>query len=187
MKKPILIATTIVIIIFITVLFFAINKLIPKEFIDSVRGFVQAYGLWGTFAVAVLESFIFPVPTAVIIAPTTAFGADPLATTTVATIGSVIGALIGYALGMNLGRPVAERLFSEKLKAVDKWFERYCPWAVFIAAFTPIPFKVFTWAGGIARMPLRPFIVASVIGRFMQFVIAAYIGSILGGWVLGLL
>ncbi len=187
MKKPLILATAIVIIIAITVLFFAINKLIPKEFIESVKSFVQTYGLWGTFVVAVLESFIFPIPTAVIIAPTTAFGADPLTTTIVATIGSVIGAFIGYFLGMKLGRPVAERLFSQKLKAVDKWFEQYGPWAVFIAAFTPIPFKVFTWAGGIARMDLRPFFLASVIGRFMQFIIAAYIGSILGGWVLALL
>src|SRR3989338_7171319 len=104
-----------------------------------VEGFVTAYGLWGSFTVAVLESFIFPVPTAAIIAPSTAFGIDPLLITVVATVGSVIGAVIGYALGFYLGHPVAQRLFGDKLKGVEKWFDKYGVWAVFIAAFTPIP------------------------------------------------
>lgn len=155
------------------------------EFLLWVQAFVLEYGLAGTFTIAVLESFIFPVPTAVIIAPTTGFGLDPLTVTIVATVGSIIGALVGYTLGFYLGHPVAEKLFRKHIPKVEKWFSRYGAWAIFIAAFTPIPFKVFTWCGGIFRMDLKKFLIASVAGRFLQFAIAAYAGSILGPWVLG--
>lgn len=149
--------------------------------------FVESYGLWGTFIVSVTESFIFPIPTAVIIAPSTALGLDPLIVTIVATIGSVIGGFIGYFLGKKLGRPVAEKLFKKKnVDKVEKWFEKYGPWAVFIAAFSPIPFKVFTWAAGIFNTDIKKFFIAAIIGRALQFAIAAYVGDIFGAWVLGL-
>jgi membrane protein YqaA with SNARE-associated domain len=48
-----------------------------EGFLLWVQAFVLEYGLTGTFIIAFLESFIFPVPTAVIIAPTTGFGLDP--------------------------------------------------------------------------------------------------------------
>ena len=44
---------------------------------------------------------------------------------------------------------------------------------MFVAAFTPIPFKVFTMAGGAAAMPLLPFVVASLIGRSLRFLLVA--------------
>jgi len=151
-------------------------------FILSVQSFVELYGMLGTFLVAVTESFIMPIPTATIIAPATSLGADPLLITIVATIGSVIGAVIGYYLGMKLGRPVANKYFSKYVTRVEEWFKRYGAWAVFIAAFTPIPFKVFTWVAGIMKINMKHFLIASIAGRFLQFLIAAYIGSLIGPW-----
>ncbi|MCK4497544.1 MAG: DedA family protein [Candidatus Aenigmarchaeota archaeon] len=156
-----------------------------QAFLLWVQAFVLEYGVTGTFIIAFLESFIFPVPTAVIIAPTTGFGLDPFTVTIVATVGSVLGALVGYFLGFYLGHPVAERLFKKHVPRVEKWFDKYGAWAILIAAFSPIPFKVFTWCGGIFRMDIKKFLLASVIGRFFQFLIAAYAGSLLGPWILG--
>jgi membrane protein YqaA with SNARE-associated domain len=51
------------------------------------------------------------------------------------------------------------------------WFEKWGFWAIFIAGFSPIPYKVFTIAGGALAMPLLPFILASVIGRRARFYI----------------
>ena len=157
-----------------------------NELILSVGGFVEAYGLLGTFLVAISESFILPIPTAAIIAPATSFGADPLLITVISTIGSVIGAFVGYYLGMKLGRPVAKKRFPKHMNRVEGWFKRYGAWAVFIAAFTPIPFKVFTWAAGMMKISLKHFFLASLAGRFLQFIIAAYVGSLLGPWFLAL-
>jgi membrane protein YqaA with SNARE-associated domain len=154
------------------------------EFILWVQGFVQAYGLSGAFIIAVLESFIFPVPTAVFIAPFTALGVDPLVITLVATTGSVIGAAIGYYLGLKLGKPAANRLFKKYMPRIDQWYERWGVWAVFIAAFSPIPFKVFTWTSGICRLHFKKFMLAAIAGRLLQFGIAAYAGALLGPGVL---
>ncbi len=156
-----------------------------EGFILSVQAFVAACGFGGVFVIAVLESFIFPVPTATIVAPVTALGADPFMIAVIATVGSVIGALIGYYLGDYIGRPVAEKLFKEKhIKKVEHWYEKYGAWAVLIAAFSPVPFKVFTWFSGIFKLDKKKFLIASVIGRTAQFFIAAYIGSWLGPWFL---
>jgi undecaprenyl-diphosphatase len=158
-----------------------------QELILFVQDFIAEYGLLGTFIISILESFIFPIPTATIIAPTTAFGLDPFWVTIIAVIGSVLGALIGYVLGYYLGHPVAERLFKKHIKRVEHWFDKYGAWAVFIAAFSPIPFKVFTWSAGIFRMDLKHFILASIAGRILQFIIVAYAGSIFGLWFLTIL
>ena len=148
------------------------------------QAFVDAYGLGGAFVIAVFESFIFPVPTATFIAPFTALGMDPLAITLVATAGSMVGAVIGYALGMKLGKPAAERLFKKHIPRVEKWYDRWGVWAVLIAAFSPIPFKVFTWTSGMFGLDFKRFLIASAIGRLAQFAIAAYVGAWVGPGVL---
>ena len=156
--------------------------------VAATAGFVDSFGILGAFIVSIFESFIFPVPTAVFIAPMTALGVNPLLLTVICTIGSVIGAVIGYYLGKHLGNPVAVRLFKQhRVDKVKKWFDKWGAWAVFIAAFTPIPFKVFTWCGGIFKIKLKYFILASIAGRFLQFFIAAYVGNLLGPSFLALL
>ncbi len=151
----------------------------------AVEGFVESWGLFGAFLIAVTESFIFPVPTVTFLAPMAALGMDPLAVTLVATVGSVFGALVGYFLGKRLGRPAANRLFKEKhVLRVENWFKKWGSGAIFLAAFTPIPFKVFTWCGGIFRMRKKTFLLAAIAGRFLQFALFTYAGSIFGPEVL---
>ena len=147
----------------------------------ATEGFVDSFGLLGAFLIAVSESFIFPIPPATFIAPMAAFGINPLTIALLATFGSVLGAVIGYFLGKRLGHPVATRLFKEhRVAKVESWFKRWGAWAIFLAAFTPIPFKVFTWCGGIFKMKMKPFLAAAIAGRLLQFLIAAYIGSLFG-------
>jgi membrane protein DedA with SNARE-associated domain len=46
-------------------------------------------------------------------------------------------------------------------------------WAVFIAGFSPIPYKVFTIAAGALSMALLPFTIASLVGRGLRFFLVA--------------
>ena len=46
-------------------------------------------------------------------------------------------------------------------------------WAVFVAGFSPIPYKVFTIAAGVASLSLPGFFVASLIGRGARFFLVA--------------
>ena len=87
-----------------------------------------------------------------------------------ATAASVIGALAGHWLGLRFGRPLVLKFISEKkVSRVEDMFQRYGSWAILIAAFTPIPYKVFAVTAGVLEMERRPFIVASIIGRGARF------------------
>ena len=54
-----------------------------------------------------------------------------------------------------------------------EWFGRWGFWAVFVAGFSPIPYKVFTIAAGALSMALLPFALASLIGRGARFFLVA--------------
>ncbi|RLI95158.1 MAG: DedA family protein [Candidatus Altiarchaeales archaeon] len=137
-------------------------------------------GFFGIFILSTLESFIFPVPTAVIITTATALKLNTIYVVIIATIGSVIGAIIGYYIGMKGGRPVLIHLFNEKkINRVENMFDRYGVYAVGIAALTPIPFKLFTISAGVGRMDIIPFVLICIPTRFMQFLIFALFGSLL--------
>lgn len=151
------------------------------------QAFVETYGLIGTFVISLFESFIFPVPTAFFVAPATALGADPFWVAVVATLGSLIGAVIGYFLGLRLGHPVAVRLFKKKrMDKVEKWYGKWGEWIVLIAAAGPLPFKIVTWCSGIFELNFKKYMVFCAIGRTFQFFVAAYVGNLVGPWVLGL-
>jgi membrane protein DedA with SNARE-associated domain len=55
----------------------------------------------------------------------------------------------------------------------EKWFNQWGVWAVFIAGFSPIPYKVFTIAAGVLQMAFIPFVIASAIGRGARFFLLA--------------
>lgn len=128
-------------------------------------------GETGLFIIAFVESSVFPIPPDVVLIPLVLFKPQlGLYYASVSTVGSVLGGIAGYYIGLKGGRPLARRLFSEsKLKRVEDYFEKYGAWSVLIAAFTPIPYKVFTIASGIVRLDLKRFILASAIGRGARF------------------
>ncbi len=155
-----------------------------EYFSEIANDVIESNGLWGIFIIATLESFIFPVPTAIIITAGTALNLDPFSVVIFATIGSVIGAVIGYFLGMKGGRPALIWLFDEKkINKVDRLFEKYGVYAIGIAAFTPLPFKIFTISAGVARMNIVAFILVSIPCRFLQFLLFALFGNWLSGFL----
>jgi len=60
-----------------------------------------------------------------------------------------------------------------KMEKAHRFFDRYGPWAVLLAAFTPIPYKVFTISAGLFYIRFKHFIIASSIGRGLRFFIVA--------------
>jgi len=139
---------------------------------------IQAYGLGGLFGIAFMESSFFPVPPDVLLigillapdAPT------PWLTALVCTAGSVMGAGFGWILGAVGGYPLLHRLFKEeKVQAVEQMYQRYGVYAIFIAAFTPIPYKVFTIASGALRYSIWAMMLTSVVGRGARFFAVAYL------------
>ncbi|NHH89900.1 YqaA family protein [Pseudoalteromonas sp. MB47] len=121
------------------------------------------------------ESVFFPVPPDVMLAPMSLAQPDKAwRFASFTTIASVIGGILGYLLGFWLFEPVVEPLIAQmgwqaKFDTALSWFENYGVWVVFLAGFSPIPYKVFTIGAGLMQMAFLPFLIASAIGRGARF------------------
>lgn len=125
------------------------------------------------------ESSFFPIPPDVMLAPMVLARRERawyLASIT--TIASVLGGLLGYVIGWvlfdQLGQPIIELYDAERqLETVKTWFDEYGVWVVFIAGFSPVPYKLFTVTSGLLSMALLPFVLASAVGRGARFFLVA--------------
>ena len=117
------------------------------------------------------ESVIFPIPPdPLLIAIGIANPAAAIWVAALTAIASVAGAVLGRWLGQKIGRPLLHKLVPEdKTARAETLFSKYGAWAILIAAFTPIPYKVFTILAGIMNLDLKPFLLASLIGRSARF------------------
>ncbi len=131
------------------------------------------------------ESSFFPVPVDVMLAPMClAARARAWRYAMVATIFSVLGGIGGYVIGVVLFEAVEpwlrESHYWEGYLTSRAWFDKYGVWAIFVAGFSPIPYKVFTIAAGVALINLPGFILASLVGRGARFFLVAGL-IVLGG------
>lgn len=125
------------------------------------------------------ESSFFPIPPDVMLAPMSM--ANPrrgwwLAALT--TAASVIGGLLGYLIGhfaFELVQPIVGEggHYHDVFVQAKAWFDEWGVWAIFIAGFSPIPYKVFTITAGVLSMALIPFVIASAVGRGARFFLVA--------------
>ena len=95
------------------------------------------------------------------------------------TLTSVLGGLLGYILGawaLDALLPWVEQMgWTGKLATAQSWFDRWGFAAVFIAGFSPIPYKVFTLAAGGMGMAVLPFVAASIVGRGGRFFLVSWL------------
>jgi membrane protein YqaA with SNARE-associated domain len=118
-----------------------------------------------------IEAIFFPVPPDTLLIPLTLLQPEKgILWAAIATVSSVAGASIGYLLGLRGGRPLLRRFASTStISRVHNLFSRYDMWAIAIAGFTPIPYKVFAIAAGVFAISFRRFMFASVFSRMARF------------------
>ncbi len=129
------------------------------------------YGPYALFFVAVAESSFFPIPVDVLLIAL-GLGAPDQALwfALICTIGSVMGGGVGYGIGRVGGRPILKRFVSQTtLDRIHDYFEKYEDWAIGVAGFTPVPYKVFTIAAGAFLINFSRFMVISFISRGARF------------------
>ena len=154
----------------------AIFGSIYKRVISWAKHPHASYYLTGT---SIAESSFFPVPVDVLLAPMVLARREKAWWSAgLATIGSVAGAVIGYYIGLFLFDQVAQPIidfyhFQEKFVYVQDLFNEYGVWIIFIAGFSPIPYKIFTITAGVVAMPLLPFILTSLVARGARFFLVA--------------
>lgn len=139
---------------------------------------------YGTAALAVLafaESSFFPIPPDVLlIALCVGQRVKALWFATVCAVSSIIGGIAGYLIGWGIWAMVSHLFFAyvpgfteAQFARVQNLYEHYNFWVVFVAAFTPIPYKVITIAAGVCQINFLWFMVASIVGRSARFFIVA--------------
>ena len=137
------------------------------------------------FALSFAESSFFPIPPDVMLAPMCL--ASPKKVwrfAFITTIGSVLGGAFGYFVGkfsFEYIEPIIEKLgYIIAYQNAVNWFNDWGFWAILIAGFSPIPYKVFTIAAGALNMAFLPFIIGSVVGRGARFYLVAFLVKLFG-------
>ena len=147
-----------------------------RKLYDWVLHWAQTpHGSWALFLIAFSESSFFPVPPDILlIALAVAVPGKALWYAAICSLGSVLGGAFGYLIGWQFMATLGQHIISlyglaEKFETIAGLYRQYDAWAIGIAGFTPIPYKVFTISAGAFRINFTVFLIASVISRSARF------------------
>lgn len=146
------------------------------------------WGWLALFIIALCESSWFPIPPDILlIALCLGATKKSFRFAGITLLGSIIGAMLGYAIGHFLwttpaGEATAianffyENVFSvESFDNVGAMYDKYNFWIVFTAGFTPLPYKLFTIAGGMFDINFVMFLIASTVSRGLRFFVIGWL------------
>lgn len=146
------------------------------------------WGWLALFIIALCESSWFPIPPDILlIALCLGATKKSFRFAGITLLGSIIGAMLGYAIGHFLwttpaGEATAianffyENVFSvESFENVGTMYDKYNFWIVFTAGFTPLPYKLFTIAGGMFDINFAMFLIASTVSRGLRFFVIGWL------------
>lgn len=143
-----------------------------------------AHSRYAVFLLGIIsftESIVVPIPTDFILTPLVMLRPKKWwLYGLVATLTSVAGGVVAYFIGAYFFNTFGQEIFAvyhmqDDFLKVQALFDKNTFVAMFISAFTFIPYKVFAIAGGIFKINLASFIVASLLGRSLRFMVEAYV------------
>lgn len=145
--------------------------------VQNTLDFLMEYGIWGVFIHSFADAIIFPIP--VFFLQVSLSMIDPSHALWIATAGYIaclLGTPVGYFLGKGLGHSVLYKILKKEwIDSATAMFQKRGEMAVFIGAFTPIPFKVFTIMSGCLKFPLWKLIGYAAIGRAVKFYLVGFL------------
>ncbi len=153
-----------------------------KRLYDWVLSWAETkYGVPALFVLSVAESSFFPIPPdPLLLALGLAKPKRSIWFATVCTAGSVIGGAIGYAIGLffmdSIGMKIIELYgLAAKYSQIQVLYEEWNAAVVLVAGISPIPYKVFTIAGGAFHVSFATFMLASLAGRGFRFYMEGFL------------
>ena len=154
-------------------------KIIKKMYDWVLHWANTPYAVPALFFLAFAESSFFPIPPDVLlIALAISIPKKSFKYATICTVGSILGGMLGYVIGLELidtiGMPILNFYGAmDKYEYIQDLYMKYDAWAVGIAGFTPIPYKIFTIAAGAFKINFFVFVLASIVGRAGRFFLVA--------------
>ena len=146
------------------------------------------YGLWALAILSFAESSFFPIPPDVLLIPLVF--CEPKRWWKIAgicTLFSVLGGILGWWIGYFAWDNLKDFFYAyipgfshEHFEYVQNLYKEYGFMAVLGAAFTPIPYKIFTIAAGVFDLNLITLILASLVGRGGRFFLVGFIIYLIG-------
>ncbi|MFQ5442971.1 MAG: YqaA family protein [Thermodesulfobacteriota bacterium] len=139
----------------------------------------KPHGAVALFILAFAESSFFPIPPDILlIALCLSLARRSLYFALICSVGSVLGGVFGYAIGLYFMKFIGYNIIgfyglTDKFDYIQTLYRNYDAWAVGIAGFTPIPYKVFTITAGAFKINFIVFVLASFVSRAARFFIVA--------------
>ncbi|SLM31726.1 conserved membrane hypothetical protein [Desulfamplus magnetovallimortis] len=131
------------------------------------------------FWLSFCESSFFPIPPDVLLIPL-CVGAPSRSFrfALICSAGSVLGGIAGYVIGWQFMGIAGDKIFAlygltDRVDYIGELFRQWDAWAVAIAGFTPIPYKLFTISAGIFKVNFLVFVISSACSRTLRFVLVA--------------
>ena len=138
------------------------------------------------YLISFFESIFFPIPTDVFLIPKALINKEravklAIYTTFFSVLGGVAGYMIGYFFYDEIGIQIIEKFnLIDEFNLFSKSINEYGYLFIFIAGFTPIPYKIAAITSGLVNIPLVGFIFFSVISRGPRFIVEALLCKYLG-------
>jgi len=156
-----------------------IRKILESKHVE------KALGLFSVAESSFLPVFTDPVLIAVTITKPLRWARYALITTVTSVIGGAIGYGIGYIFFDTIGQGlIATYGLEEVFLKTQTIFDGNVVTFTLIGAITPLPYKLVAITGGLLKINLPLFIIASLIGRAFRFYLVAYITKTFGEQVL---
>ncbi len=138
---------------------------------NHVVNLINGLGDIGVFIGMFLESSVVPIPSEVVIIGASSVGIPVASIALFGSLGATLGAMVGYLLGRYAAMPVILKygkfvlIKPHHIERAEKFAKKYGVYSVLIGRVLPVvPFKVFSIAAGITKIPFVPFVVCTLIG-----------------------
>jgi membrane protein DedA with SNARE-associated domain len=156
-------------------------------------------GYLGVLVAMAIESAMIPIPSELILPFAGFMVSDPAKiepltngpwsfwiVVVVATLGNTLGSLVAYAIGAWGGRPFLERygkyllIRPHEIEIAERFFARWGAQTAFFSRLLPIVRTFISFPAGVARMPIRTFVLYSTAGAFIWSTVLVWAGIQLG-------
>lgn len=174
------------------------STIVEKNYVDMVANWYNQNMNYGTITTLMaVESSFIPFPSEVVVPPAAAVSTRKDSNLSIfliilfATLGALIGALVNYFLSIWLGRPIIYKfadskfghlclLSVDKIKKAEEYFNEHGKVSTFIGRLIPGIRQLISIPAGLARMPIVPFMVFTVLGAGIWNTVLALIGYAVG-------